>query len=55
MKRNTVLGTAQFLLVILGILMILIGTIFSNKFLLPPIITGIGFIIIAWAFKSLKR
>ena len=55
MKRNTVLGTAQFLLIILGIVMILIGAIFSTKFLLPPIITGIGFIIIAWAFKSMKR
>ncbi len=55
MKRNSVLGTAQFLLVLLGIVMILIGAIFSPKFLLPPILTGIGFIIIAWAFKSMKR
>jgi hypothetical protein len=34
--------------------MILIEAIFLTKFLLLPIITGIGFVIFAWASKSLK-
>lgn len=55
MKRNSVLATAQILLILLAIVMILIGAVFAEKFLLPPIITGIGFIVIAWVFTTLKR
>ena len=55
MKRNSVLATAQVLMVLLAVAMILLGVIFSEKFSLPPIITGIGFLIIAWTFTSLKR
>lgn len=54
MKRNSVLLTAQIFLILLGSAMILIGGFFSKKFLLPPIITGIGFFVIAWAFSILK-
>lgn len=55
MKRNSVLLTAQIILILLGVAMILIGGVFGKKFLLPPIITGIGFFVIAWAFSTLKK
>jgi len=54
MRKNAVLLIAQIALVLLGITMILIGAVFSKKFILPPIITGIGFFVIAWVFSSLK-
>ena len=54
MKRNSVLLTAQIILILLGIAMILIGGVFGKKFMLPPIITGIGFFVIAWVFSVLK-
>jgi len=39
-------------LVILGIAMIYIGGFYGSKVILPPIITGIGFFIIAWVFYT---
>ncbi len=55
MKRNKVLTTAAVLLIILGIAMIYIGGFYAPKIMLPPIITGIGFFIIAWALYALKK
>ena len=55
MKRNSVLATSQFLLILLAVAMISIGAVFAETFLLPPILTGIGFVIIAWTFNVLKR
>ena len=53
-KRNGLI-IAAVLLVILGIVMIYLGAFFGPKILLPPIITGIGFFIIAWAFYTLRN
>ncbi|HKC34931.1 MAG TPA: hypothetical protein VKB95_02680 [Chitinophagaceae bacterium] len=47
MKRNTTLTSAAVLLALLGIYMIYLGT--KGK-ILPPTITGIGFMIIAIVF-----
>ena len=41
-------------LIILGILMIYLGSMFGLKVMYPPIVTGMGFFIIAWGFQSLK-
>jgi hypothetical protein len=35
--------------------MIYIGGFYAPKIILPPIITGIGFFVIAWAFSVLKK
>jgi hypothetical protein len=51
MNRNILLSLSATALVILGMYMIYLGT---DKNLLPPTITGIGFIIIAFAFLSLR-
>ncbi len=37
------------ILIILGIIMIYLGAS-GPKLILPPIITGLGFFVIAWAF-----
>ena len=55
MNKNSTLTIAQILLVVLGIAMILIGAVFTPKLMVPPIITGVGFFVIAWAFSVLKK
>ena len=54
MNKNKVLSIALILLIILGIVMIYIGGFYAPKVMLPPIITGIGFFIIAWVMNTLK-
>ena len=55
MDKNTILKISTILLIILGIAMIYIGGFYAPKIMLPPIITGIGFFIIAWALNALKK
>ena len=50
MSRKTLLSVAAFLLLVLGIYMIYLG---SSKNMLPPTVTGAGFIIIAAVFWKL--
>ncbi len=52
--RKNILMIIAVLLVILGIIMIYLGGFYTPKLLLPPIVTGIGFFLIAWAFILLK-
>jgi fatty acid desaturase len=54
MDKNKILTTVNFLLVVLGIAMIYIGGFYGPKVILPSIITGIGFFLIAWAIHVLK-
>ena len=42
--------TVALLLILLGIAMIYIGGFYAPKVMLPPIITGIGFFLIALVF-----
>ena len=51
MKKNSTLITAAVLLMLPGVYMIYPGT---DKKMLPPTITSVGFIIIAIAFLSLR-
>jgi len=52
LKKNSTLAIAAILLITLGIYMIYLGT--KGK-ILPPTITGIGFMIIAIAFLGLRN
>ena len=52
MNKNMTLTTAAVLLVLLGAYMVYLGT---KAKMLPPTITGIGFIIIAIAFLGLRN
>ncbi len=54
MDKNNVLTIVAILLIILGIGMIYIGGVYGPKVILPPIITGVGFFLIAWALNALK-
>lgn len=51
MRKNSLLTFAAFLLFVLGVYMIYLGT---KANILPPTITGVGFIIIAAVFWKLR-
>ncbi len=55
MDKNRIITISSVLLIILGIVMIYIGGFYTPKIMLPPIITGIGFFIIAWSLNALKK
>lgn len=38
-------------LVLLGIIMLVLGFVAGPKIMLPPIITGLGFFLLAWGIK----
>ncbi|HEU5166461.1 MAG TPA: hypothetical protein VFU29_13010 [Chitinophagaceae bacterium] len=52
MNKNSTLVIAAILLIVLGIYMVYLGT---NGKILPPTMTGIGFMIIAFAFLGLRN
>lgn len=55
MNKNLKLTIAIALLIVLGITMIYIGGFYGPKVILPPILTGIGFFVLAWAIQALKQ
>lgn len=55
MDKNSILTISVVLLFILGIAMIYIGGFYAPKVIIPPIITGVGFFIIAWVLIALKK
>jgi hypothetical protein len=55
MDKNNKIKVSASLLIILGIVMIYIGGFYGPKLILPPVITGIGFFIIAWVLYALKE
>lgn len=55
MERNNVLSASSIILILLGVIMIVLGINTGPKILIPPIITGIGFMVIAWTFMMLKQ
>jgi uncharacterized membrane protein YiaA len=54
MDKNKILTTTAVLLIVLGIAMIYIGGFYAPIVMLPPIISGVGFFLIAWALNALK-
>ena len=55
MDKNNKFKMSAILLIILGIAMIYIGGFYGPKVILPPIITGVGFMIVAWVLNSLRE
>jgi xanthine/uracil permease len=51
MNRNSTLLIAAVLLMALGVYMVYFGT---SKNMIPPTVTGIGFVVIAIAFLNLR-
>ena len=55
MNRNNVLQISAILLFILGVIIITLAFTAGPKVLLPPVITGAGFFVIAWVFMALRE
>lgn len=54
MSKNKTITIAFIILLVLGVAMLYLGGFHGEKIILPPILTGIGFFVIAWVFKSLQ-
>ncbi|WP_197286288.1 hypothetical protein [Pedobacter sp. PACM 27299] len=54
MEKRTVLQISAVLLIILGIAIIFVG-LSGPKFMLPPVITGLGFFVVSSALFALKK
>ncbi|WP_338793998.1 hypothetical protein [Bernardetia sp. MNP-M8] len=52
MKHNQKINLISIILILLAVAMIVIG--FISK-ILPPPLTGIGFLVIAWGFQLFKK
>ena len=55
MNKNRVLTVTSIALFLLGATMIYIGGVHAPEVILPPVITGVGFFILAWALKALRE
>ncbi|MDX5584480.1 MAG: hypothetical protein QNK20_06035 [Aureibaculum sp.] len=55
MNKYRKIKVSVVLLIILGIAMIYIGAFYGPKIMLPPIITGVGFFVIAWALNTIRK
>lgn len=55
MSKEKILTLSAIILIVLGVVMIYIGGFYAPKVILPPIITGIGFFVIAWSLNALKK
>lgn len=50
MKRETVLIIAALLMAALGLLIGYLGLFSGPAVLLPPVVTAVGFLVVAWVF-----
>ncbi len=55
MEKQKILTLVSILLIILGLVMIYLGAFTGQKLMLPPVISGVGFLVIAWGFYALKK
>lgn len=55
MEKNNVLLLGLWMMIILGLVMVYLGGLHGPNVMLPPIITGIGFFVIAWVFAVLRK
>ena len=54
MNRKTVLTIAGILMIALALVIGYIGLMSAPNILLPPVITSIGFLVIAWVFFAFR-
>ncbi len=55
MNRETTLAIAAIVMAILGLIIGYLGLFSGPGVLLPPVITGIGFFVIAWVFFAFRK
>ena len=54
MENRKIIAVISFLVLLLGIAMVYLGTFYSPNLMLPPVISGFAFILIAWALFLFK-
>ena len=54
MEKRKLINILSFLVLLLGIVMIYLGAFYSPNLMLPPVISGFAFILIAWALYLFK-
>lgn len=52
MEKNRKINTISMLLLLIAILMFYLGYVYGNW---PPVITGVGFVVIVWGFQIMKE
>lgn len=55
MRKGEVLVYASYILTILGVALVYWGGFYAPKLMLPPIITGVGFWVVAAVFYKLRK
>ncbi len=55
MKRESILGIGSLLMILLALAIGYIGVFGGPNILLPPLITSVGFVVIAWVFFSFRK
>ena len=55
MKRNNILTVSSLIMIMLAFVIVFLGFTAGPRVMLPPIITGAGFLVIAWVFWTLKE
>ncbi|MEJ7624561.1 MAG: hypothetical protein WKF34_11275 [Pyrinomonadaceae bacterium] len=55
MNRKSTLTAAGVLMILLALVIGYLGLFSAPSILLPPVITAIGFIVIAWVFLTFRK
>ena len=55
MNKQNILTIGALLMFVLGAAMIYLGAIKPDKIILPPFISGLGFLVVAWVFIGLRK
>jgi hypothetical protein len=55
MNKQSILTIGALLMFVFGIVMIYLGAIKPDKIMLPPFISGLGFLVVAWVFIGLRK
>ncbi|MGH9946025.1 MAG: hypothetical protein ACRD6X_02365 [Pyrinomonadaceae bacterium] len=55
MNRKTTLTAAGILMIVLAVAIGGIGLMAKPNILVPPIITGVGFLVVAWVFLAFRK
>lgn len=55
MSKQRILTISALLMFVFGAVMIYLGAIKPAQIMLPPFISGLGFLVAAWAFNGLRK
>ncbi|MBU2525223.1 MAG: hypothetical protein KKC03_01290 [Bacteroidetes bacterium] len=55
MNKQTILTLGALFTFIIGAIMIYLGALKGDKIILPPLLSGIAFWVIAWVFNGIRK